>query len=97
LPLLAIEVANGLRFSFGLKQSQIAKTTLERFSQLPIEIVNLPNNAMENVLQSAYENETTIYDTIYHILAIARDATLLTCDKQYWRSAKHLKHIELLG
>lgn len=95
LPLLSIEIANGLRFS--LKNPQVAQAILEKFVQLPIKIVDLPMNSMENALQLAYENETTIYDTVYHLLAIARNATLLTCDKQYWRSAKHLNHIELIG
>ena len=38
-----------------------------------------------------------LFDTLYHAVAIDRDATLVTADQRYFAKAAALGHIELLG
>ena len=39
----------------------------------------------------------TIYDSIYHALAIQLDAVFLTADKKHYAKAKEYGHIKLLS
>lgn len=95
LSLLPLEVANGLRFSKA--DSLIATEILNKFIKLPIKLISLTNDLLVKSVESAFQNKTTVYDTVYHLLAISRNLTLLTCDKKYWLAAKQLQHIEYLG
>ena len=90
-----LEAVNGVRFS--VKDKNKAQNIIKGIFSIPVTTVNLKQDQYEKILELSYENKTTAYDTIYHLVAIARNATLLTCDKQYWQCAKQLKHIEYLG
>ncbi|MBU2052076.1 type II toxin-antitoxin system VapC family toxin [Patescibacteria group bacterium] len=95
LSLLPLEVANGLRFS--KTDRELVSEILQRFIKLPIKLLSLTDDLLLKATDFAYENKTTVYDTAYHLLAINRNSTLLTCDRQYWQAAKQLKHIEYIG
>ncbi|MFZ2199983.1 MAG: type II toxin-antitoxin system VapC family toxin [Microgenomates group bacterium] len=93
--LLPIEVANGLRFK--LKEFKLTGTILAGFMALPIRYCTLSNTQLLETTRLAYSLGTTIYDTSYHLLAIAHHATFLTCDNKYYKQAKELGNIEYCG
>lgn len=94
LPLLPLEVANGLRFR--LKDNKKALLFLDKFSGLPIKYFPLSFNQISEILILSYTHQTTVYDTSYHFLALLLDGIFLTCDEDYYRKAKELNHIELV-
>lgn len=91
---LDLEVANGLRFS--IKNHPKAGNYLNQYFNLPIKKVRLTIQTLEKILSAAYQNSTTVYDTAYHVLAISRNATFLTCDQDYYKKTKHLGYIKLI-
>lgn len=90
--LLPIEIANGLRFK--LKDSSMAEQILTGFMALPIKYYILSNPQLLEITKLAYTLNTTVYDTSYHLLAIAHRATFYTCDNKYYKQAKELGNIE---
>lgn len=38
-----------------------------------------------------------LFDTLYHAVALAHDATLVTADERYWRKARGLRNITRLA
>lgn len=93
--LLPIEVANGLRFK--LKDATLAQQTLAGFMALPIKYYTITAPQLLQTMKLAYTLDTTIYDTSYHLLAIAHRATFLTCDHKYYQSANKLGNITFCG
>ena len=93
--LLDLEVANGLRFS--LKDNHTANLIFHKYLKLPITKTNLSTQQQRKALKLSYKNSTTVYDTAYHVLAVTRNATFLTCDQDYYKKAHHLGHIKLLS
>ncbi len=95
LPLTAIEFANGVRFT--TRDILIARQALERFAALALPIVELTDADIGAITELSYRLHTTVYDTSYHHAAIMRDGVFITCDKDYFRKASTLGHIELWG
>lgn len=93
--LLALEVANGLRFT--LKDQPLADEMFGKFQKLPIEIISLTPIQIRKSLSLSYTYSTTVYDTSYHVLALARNCTYVTADRQYYDRAKSLRKIECIG
>lgn len=93
--LLILEVANGLRFS--IKEENICREIFSDFLSLPIKIFDISEIQMEQVIKISYRQNTTIYDTSYHILAKSYGAIFLTCDENYFSKAKKLGEIELIA
>lgn len=91
--LLPLEMANGLRFT--IKDRKLAGETFRKFSALPIIFFNLKIEHLGKVLELAYRQGTSVYDTSYHFLAKMLMGTFLTCDRKYYEKAKGLKSIEL--
>jgi predicted nucleic acid-binding protein len=89
------EIVNAIRFE--VKNPDQAGKILKQIFAIPVTIVQLKTDQYEPVLRLAYQNNTTVYDSLYHFIAISRNATLLTCDKRYYLVAKRLNHIEYLG
>lgn len=52
----------------------------------------------EEITQNGHDKSgfPTIYDSIYHALAIRMDGTFLTADKRHYAKAKSFGHIKLL-
>lgn len=92
---LIVEVANALRF--GLKDGDKSTQVLKDFLALPIKTVVPSKSALLLALALSYEIRTTVYDTLYHVLAQSYGATFLTCDDGYYRKAKKLGDIEYIG
>lgn len=92
---LDLEVLNGFRYS--LKTEKECEEFFNEFVKLPIKKIALSKTQYIKTINIAYQNNTTVYDTSYHILAKARGATFLTCDEKYYKKAKELGNIELLG
>jgi predicted nucleic acid-binding protein len=92
---LQIEVANGLRF--GIKDSTFAEKLLSVFLQLPITYVEFTQAQIQKALYISYKCKTTVYDASYHVLAISRNARLLTADREYFKKAHHIGNIDYLG
>jgi len=95
LKLLAIEVGNGLRFS--VKDRAEALRTFKDFMSIPIKSLVLTKSQVMEAVYISYELGTTVYDTSYHVLAKAQNATFLTCDEDYYKKAKNLGDIDYLG
>ena len=94
IPLLPLEVANGLRFQ--LRDEKKALLFLEKFSGLSIRYLSSTPNQVSEILTLSYKLQTTVYDTSYHFLAIVLDGIFLTCDREYFHKAKKLGFIELV-
>lgn len=91
---LKTEVANGLRFN--LKDAEMAVKFFNDFCDLPIEIHKLSASLYEEGIYKSFKYNTTVYDTLYHILALDQRAVFLTCDEDYYKKAKRLGDIELV-
>ncbi|MBI2616610.1 type II toxin-antitoxin system VapC family toxin [Candidatus Gottesmanbacteria bacterium] len=92
---LMIEVANGLRFSLG--DEKFARDSLRRLSILPIRYIEITSSYLEEALRWSYTYKTTVYDSIYHVVAKMLDGTFLTCDDEYYQKAKSVGNIKLLS
>lgn len=93
IPLVRLEFANGLRFS-GCSQEQ-AVEAFEKMIDLPISIFDIKPIHILEAMKQAFATRTTVYDCSYHYAAILLNGTFVTCDKEYYRKAKSLKHILL--
>jgi len=93
--LLSLEVCNSLRFSLADKQK--LETVLSKLFKLPIKYLKLTNAQLAEAASLSYDLGTTVYDTSYHVLAKAHNAIFLTCDGDYYKKAKDLGDIELIG
>jgi len=91
---LITEVANAIRYS--TKDEKEAIMTFEDFLKLPINFIDITNLDYKKVIELSYAQNTTVYDTSYHVLAKAMNATFLTCDRDYHKKAKKLGDIELI-
>ena len=92
---LAIEIANGLRFT--VKDKEEALKIFKDFMRLPIKTLVLTSSQKEKALLTSYDLGTTVYDTSYHVLSKSYDAVFLTSDKSYYDKAKELGQIEFIG
>jgi predicted nucleic acid-binding protein len=93
--LLKHEVGNGIRYSESGFLS--ASKAYYRFLQLPISYPATESVHFNKTLEFSYELQTTFYDTHYHYLAMYHKAIFLTCDNKYYKKAKSLGNIKLLG
>ncbi|MBI5356639.1 type II toxin-antitoxin system VapC family toxin [Candidatus Collierbacteria bacterium] len=93
IPLVKLEFANGLRF-LGCIQEQ-ATLAFEKMSGLPIAIFDIKSSHVLEAMKQAFATKTTVYDCAYHYAAILLDGIFITCDKEYYKKAKDLKHILL--
>jgi len=90
-----IEVANGLRFK--LKDPVMTKKILSKLIALPITYYSLTSSQLLQATKSSYTTGSTVYDTAYHILAIAHNAIFITCDQKYYKQSSKLGNIKLYG
>ena len=93
--LLSLEVCNSLRFS--LNERKELEEVLSKFFKLPIRYLRLTNTQLIEASVISHNLGTTVYDTSYHVLAKAQNAVFLTCDEDYYKKAKSLGDIELIG
>lgn len=93
-PFLKTEVANGLRFNE--ENPTKAVKLFDGFLTLPIEYQKISAPLYEESIFLSYKLGTTVYDTLYHVLALDQNATFLTCDEDYYKKAKSLGEIELV-
>lgn len=94
IPYLLLEIANGLRFT--LKESKFAEESLKECINLPIKYFPLTNSHIDKALQLSYQYKTTVYDSLYHVVAAFLDGIFLTCDAEYVSKAKGYGNIKLL-
>lgn len=94
-PVFYSESANAIRFE--INDFEEAKKILRQILRIPVNLVSITPIQYQAVLKISYENKTTVYDSLYHFIALGRNATLLTCDKKYFQAAKHLNHIRYIG
>lgn len=92
--LLPLEVANSLRFS--LRDGKLADEAFVKLLALPIKYVELSRPQYRKSLEIAYQINASVYDSSYHVLAIAMGCDYLTCDKKYANSAAGLGNINFL-
>ncbi len=93
IPLVRLEFANGLRF-LDCSQEQ-AVLSFEKMIDLPISIFDIKSSHVLEAMKQAFVTKTTVYDCAYHYAAILLDGIFITCDKEYYKKAKDLKHILL--
>lgn len=79
--LLYYEVANALRYNprFGIEE---VKSALKALEDLSIITYDFEGELREKAVELAYRFGITIYDAAYVALAIMRDASLYTADKE---------------
>lgn len=94
-PFFLIETVNALRYSLDDPNSSLA--AWNKILALPIKIRPLTPAHYQQIIPISYQDHTTAYDTAYHVLAISRNATFLTCDQDYYKKAHHLGSIKLLS
>lgn len=95
LPLTVTEFANGLRFS--VRDGAAAEEALDAFGKLDLPVADFSLTDAKATLALSYDLNTTVYDTSYHHAALLRDGTFITCDRNYYKKASGLGHIELWG
>ncbi len=93
--LFHFEVTNAIRYS-PTSQENMPRQIMAALS-LPIEIIKISDKGFSKIAKIAKENDTTVYDTSYHFLAITMDGIFITCDRDYFRKSKHLGYINLLN
>lgn len=91
---LHVEVANAFRF--GIRDPEKSTLVLRDFLALPIKTVVPSKSSLFLASKLSYEFGTTVYDTLYHVLAQSYGAIFLTCDDEYYRKAKKLGDIVIL-
>jgi predicted nucleic acid-binding protein len=91
---LRLETRNVLRFAYD--NITLLQEALDTFNALSITFLESNVFFLDQATISAFQTKTTVYNSLYHILAIQRKATFLTCDKKYYQAAKSLGHIELV-
>lgn len=92
--MLKVEFRNGLRYSLDSHESY--PHIINAFSRLPIEFFSIDDVTADEALSLAHKYDVTVYDALYHCLALQLKATYLTCDKKYYRAAKLLGGVELV-
>lgn len=94
IPLVVAEITNGMRYS--TKDADFAKESLTKFFSLPIETIEVTSEQWKSAMAQSYAHGTTVYDTIYHVVAMALGATFITCDGEYYKKAKSLGNMKLI-
>lgn len=90
---LKVEFANGIRFK--LRDPHSLTQVWDAFSKLPIAYQEPDPILLKQVILMSRQYETTVYDTLYHLVALTQEATFITCDARYYRKAEGLGNIEL--
>lgn len=85
---VGVQVANALKFFAAMKGSILTVVTPEHSTWLLAEKI-----AKEGHQKSGFP---TMYDSIYHALAIETKAVFVTSDKRHFTKAKKFSHICLL-
>lgn len=86
---LGIEVSNALKFFGAMKGSILTVVTPDNDMWFLAEKI-----ACEGHQKSGFPS---MYDSIYHALAIQRQALFITADKRHYEKTKHLGNIDLLN
>jgi len=92
--LLAMEVANGLRYN--LADEALRDESFERFRDLPINYREISTLEIRQILRQSGSTGTSVYDSCYHFVALSSSGLFLTCDQAYYQKAKGLGSIELI-
>jgi predicted nucleic acid-binding protein len=91
---LKVELLNAIRFSTrDFEEAQKLICLAEKF---PISYVSLDKLELHEAFRISWKYKTTVYDAIYHALALEHNATFITCDKKYYEAAHELGSIELV-
>lgn len=89
-----LEVSNSLRYK------NLSMESIYHLSQLmreePYVTVKTDDYDILIATYMAKENNTSVYDSLYHAVAEKYEYTFYTLDKKYYEKAKHLGFIELL-
>ncbi|OGG14270.1 hypothetical protein A2773_06660 [Candidatus Gottesmanbacteria bacterium RIFCSPHIGHO2_01_FULL_39_10] len=95
IPFVLIETANAFRFTF--KDKSITLKSQKICANLPLTYYYPTNTDIERALEWSYQHQTTVYDSLYHVVATILDGTFLTCDEDYYKKAKSEGAIKLLN
>jgi len=96
--LLYYEVANALRYNtrFGIEE---VKSALKALEDLSIITYDFEGELREKAVELAYRFGITIYDAAYVALAVIRDASLYTANKEVVVKAQltNVKYLSEIG
>jgi predicted nucleic acid-binding protein len=87
------EVSNLL----GLKKPKQAYALMEVLLDYDFEEARITKELCRLALEIMSKLKVTFYDAIYHAVAIKKNGTFITADRQYFRKASPLGYIKLLG
>ena len=63
---------------------------------LGMQILEVDDVTLQKAYQIAHKNNASIYDSIYHAMAILNNSVFITADKEHFDKTSHLGHIEFL-
>lgn len=90
---MKIEVANALRYSES--EESLVIDLLSNINSLEVKFLEVTSLVIQNAVKLAYVVNDSVYDAIYHVLAIKYEMQFVTLDAKYYNKAHHLGNIAL--
>jgi len=90
-----IEVANGVRYAN--KSEFVFEAILKFLKDKKFIEIDFEENDLIKASEIALALNTTVYDALYHAMAIRLNHTFYTLDAKYYARTKQLGNIVLLG
>lgn len=94
LTLTAFEINNAARYEFDTTAQ--VKNVYQKFLNLPLQEFEMTGALHQRTIELAFQLGTTIYDTSYHVAALALGGEFWTCDAKYYAKAQSQGSIVLL-
>jgi len=94
--LILYELANALRFNPNFKRKTVIDSLLAVID-LDIDITAPTPNLLKKSLDFAFDNNISVYDSIYISLASELHYQFVTADAKLYRKIKSLPFVKLLG
>ena len=92
--LLNYEVSNALVFT--TRKQELIGEAYSVYELLPISFLKLNSTEYKLAREISIAVRDSVYDASYHALAITKSMEFVTCDRKYYKKAKHLGFIRLI-
>jgi len=96
VPDIAIyEVGNALRYKPDSSAAEVSRYCRNLY-ELNLDIIALPFEIIDSVIETAYQNDITFYDASYVALAKELGLQFITADEKLYQKTKDLRFVKLL-